>query len=333
MSLTQEQYDSIMHDYQVKRSRHENELRARRAEVYAKIPEYRTLDREIPALGASTLRRMLAGDFSRSGEAASDPVLDLKRQIPVVEEKKRALLAQAGFPADYLEPHYDCPLCRDTGYRDGVKCSCFIQRESAVLSRESNLGKRIQTENFEHLSYAYHKGEDLVSYRRAVAAAVSFADSFGEGCRNLYYYGSTGTGKSFLSTCIAERVIGRGFAVRYFSAGALFDRLAALSFGTGTSREALQDFTADVYECDLLILDDLGTELTNTFVTTTLFSIINERYLHDRPCIISSNLSLQDLQKRYSDRVFSRITNSYELYRFSGEDIRILKKRERFAHS
>ena len=88
-----------------------------------------------------------------------------------------------------------------------------------------------------------------------------------------------------------------------------------------------------MYECDLLILDDLGTELTNTFVTTTLFSIINERYLHDRPCIISSNLSLQDLQKRYSDRVFSRITNSYELYRFSGEDIRILKKRERFAHS
>ncbi|MBQ9644033.1 MAG: ATP-binding protein [Lachnospiraceae bacterium] len=333
MSLTQEQYDSIMHDYQVIRSRHENELRARRAEVYAKIPEYRTLDREIPDLGARTLRRMLAGDSSRSAQGAADPAEDLQQQILAVQQKKRALLTRSGFPADYLEPTWDCPLCHDTGYLRGEKCTCFKKRESAILSRESNLGTRILTENFEHLSYAYHTGEDLVSYRRAVEAAIAYADSFSRGCPSLYYYGTCGTGKSFLSTCIAQRLIERGFSVRYFSAAALFDRLAALSFGSLANREELRDFTADLYSCDLLILDDLGTELTNAFVTTSLFSIINERFLHDGPCIISSNLTLQDLQKRYSDRVFSRITNSYDLFKFSGPDIRILKRRELAARS
>lgn len=332
MPLTQEQYDRIMQHYQTVRNRHGEELRERRAEVYARIPEFRALDSEIPEMGAGMIRRLLSSRIvtDEDNDGAANGIPSLRPALSRVSRQKEELLVKAGFPADYLEPVYDCPLCHDTGYirsEGEKKCSCFLRMESEYLSRSSNLESLLLTENFEHLSYRYHTGEDLVRYRKAVDAAYSFAKTFGSDYRNLFFYGVTGTGKSFLSSCIAQRLTASGKSVRYFSAASLFEQLAALAFSSG-GRDAHRDFTEDLYHCDLLILDDLGTELTNNFVITSLFSIINERYLGQKPCIISSNLSPQELQRRYSDRIFSRIASSYELYRFSGDDIRIQKRRE-----
>ena len=135
-----------------------------------------------------------------------------------------------------------------------------------------------------------------------------------------------GTGKTMLSVCVAKALLEAGRSVLYFSASSLFDRLADSTFGS-SSRDDLREFTSDLYGCDLLIIDDLGTEFTNAFVASQLFTCISERDLNRKPTIISTNLSLRELQARYSDRVFSRITSSYEICKLTGRDIRLQKRR------
>ena len=156
------------------------------------------------------------------------------------------------------------------------------------------------------------------------------AAEFDEVYRNLYLYGTVGTGKSFLSVCIARELLESGHSVLYFSAAALFDRLSMYSFDPKV-REELRSFTSDLYGCDLLIIDDLGTELTSQFISAQLFTCLNERHLSRKSTVISTNLSLKEMQARYSDRVFSRITNDYDLYKLTGNDIRVLKRRLRSA--
>ena len=143
---------------------------------------------------------------------------------------------------------------------------------------------------------------------------------------NLFFYGTVGTGKSFLSGCIASELLESGHSVIYFSASGLFDALARYAFDS-RAKEALSGFYEDLYHCDLLIIDDLGTEMTNTFVASQLFSCLNERHLRKNATIISTNLSLEELRDRYSDRVFSRITSHYDLCKLTGPDIRMCKKR------
>ena len=156
----------------------------------------------------------------------------------------------------------------------------------------------------------------------------NFIKNFNQDYHNILFYGTVGTGKSFLSGCIAKELIDQGCSVIYFSSSSLFDMLARYSFDY-KEKEALQDFCEDIYGCDLLIIDDLGTEITNTFVASQLFSCLNERGLRKKAMIISTNLSLEELRDRYSDRIFSRITSFFSLCKLTGQDIRICKKRNR----
>ena len=180
--------------------------------------------------------------------------------------------------------------------------------------------------DFSNLSESYYTGEDLERFRHARRTCERFVDEFDRVFRNLYLYGTVGTGKTMLSVCAARALIEKGKSVLYFSAASLFDRLADCTFGSGT-RDALRDFTGDLYNCDLLIIDDLGTEFTNAFVASQLFSCISERELNRHPTIISTNLSLKEMQARYSDRVFSRITSTYEICKLTGKDIRLQRRR------
>ncbi|MEE1050489.1 MAG: ATP-binding protein [Lachnospiraceae bacterium] len=224
-----------------------------------------------------------------------------------------------------MEVPYQCPDCRDTGYINGEKCHCFRQEEISILYDQSHLQLLTRTQNFDTLREDFYKGEDLKRFRAARNVSLHFARQFGREYSNLYFFGTVGTGKSFLSVCIAREVLSAGYSVLYFSAASLFDRLAGLVYNY-RSREDFQHFVDDLYHCDLLIIDDLGTELTNQFVSAQLFACINERHLNRKPTVISTNLSLEDLQKRYSDRVFSRITSGYICCKLTGKDIRLLKK-------
>lgn len=346
MALTNSQYQSIIRDYGLLQDGNRSVLEARRAQVYEAVPEYRSLEEAVSSLSVSAARALLdekpeaMGALLRSLPASTARLLPQESGLPEetlrsllarVRLCQRRLLAEAGFPADYLDPVSNCPLCGDTGYITGAdglkqKCSCFKQREISLLYSQSHIQEMVARENFSTLSTEYYQGEDLRRFETAADLCREFVRNFKKDYRNILFYGTVGTGKSFLSGCIAKELLDMGCSVIYFSAAELFGLLAQYSFDH-TGNVSLQDFCADIYSCDLLIIDDLGTEVTNTFTASWLFLCLNERALRGKAVIISTNLSLEEIRDRYSDRIFSRVTSSFSLCKLTGRDIRIDKKR------
>lgn len=323
MALNNAQYESIIKGYERTRDQNRYLLAERTEQILTKIPEYASLDASVSTLSVSAARRMLEGD-----DAA---LTEVRKQIAEISRAKKNLLLAHGYPEDYLDPIFKCTDCQDTGYittAEGLKqkCHCFRQQELAILYEQSNIRELIAKENFSTLSYEYYQGDDLQRFENAVNLCQNFVQNFKQDYHNLFFYGTVGTGKSFLSGCIAMELLKKGHSVIYFSAIGLFDILARYSFDSKAKGE-LQSFYEDLYHCDLLIIDDLGTEVTNSFVTSQLFSCLNERHLRRKATIISTNISLEELRDRYSDRIFSRITSNYQLCKLTGPDIRILKKR------
>lgn len=321
MALTNAQYDSIMRTYQQTQFKNRQLLSSRREEVYNAVPEYQEVENSISSLCVAQGKKMLSGDEGALSE--------MKQQLHALSRKKAQLLLSHGFDENYLDPIYDCQICKDTGYVDNQKCNCLKQQIIDFLYQQSNLSDLLQRENFSTLSYEYYEGEDLCRFEAAVKASKKFVEDFNLDYQNLFFYGTVGTGKSFLSGCIAKELLDAGHSVIYFSAGGLFDLLAKATFETG-SKDKLARLQQDLTQCELLIIDDLGTEMTNSFVASSLFSVLNERHLANHATIISTNLSLEELRDRYSDRTFSRISSNFKLFKLSGTDIRMYKKR--FAH-
>lgn len=323
MALSNSQYSTITKGYEHTRDINRSLSESRKQEVYDAIPEFRELAESVSTLSVASARRMLEGD----GEA----LRELHTRLADISSRQKELLAQYGFPRDYLDPVYNCPQCRDTGYiltaaRTKEKCRCFRQKEIRILYAQSNIQDMIEKENFSTLSYDYYQGDDLRRFEAAVNLSRKFVQNFEKDYQNLFFYGTVGTGKSFLSGCIAAQLLQYGHSVIYFSASGMFDTLARYSFDR-KEKEALADFYDYFYSCDLLIIDDLGTEITNSFVTSQLFSCLNERNLRRKSTLVSTNLSLEELRDRYSDRIFSRISSGFTLCKLTGPDIRILKKR------
>ena len=218
---------------------------------------------------------------------------------------------------------YTCPDCKDTGYVGQKKCHCFRQKEIELLYSSSRLQSVLEKENFSTLSYDVYDETQRTSMPPIIRTCQEYALNFRKDGKSMLFYGSVGTGKTFLSNCIAKELLDKGFSVIYFTSFQLFELLSgAISGGSENFRQAYEP----LLESDLLILDDMGTELSNTFTVSKLFQILNERMLAGKSTIISTNLSLQDFRDIYSERVFSRITSSYILLKFTGSDIRIRRK-------
>lgn len=317
MPLTNSQYDAIMRSYEEKQRAARYRLEKNTQEVYAKIPSYEELDRQVAAVSIEQGRRLLGGERSALDE--------LKEKLRKLSEQKAFLLRENGFPDDFLMPSYECEKCRDTGYVDNQKCSCFRAAEIELIYEQSHIKNMLQTENFQYLSYDYYVGDELEKFTKAVQICQNFVESFHKDYRNLFFYGTVGTGKSFLSCCVAKELMDKGNLVIYFSASQLFDTLSKSTFEKD-SAEALSGISEDIYDCDLLIIDDLGTELTNSFVSSRLFSCLNNRHIRKKATIITTNLSLGELRDRYSDRIFSRITSNDTVCKLIGPDIRMKKK-------
>ena len=323
MALSKMQYESIIKEYEHIRDRNRHIGEQRKDMIYVQIPDYKQLDESVAGMSVRLARLVMD-----NVEGSMDEARFALRKLSL---DKKKLLTNAGYPADYLDPVYDCNDCQDTGFltdTTGVKekCHCFRNREIAVLYDQSNIQRLLDNENFSTLSFDYYQGEDLARFKKAVKICRDFVQNFEQDYHNLFFYGTVGTGKSFLSGCVAYELIHSCHSVLYFSATQLFDTLGRYSFDTN-NKEALYDFCNDLYGCDLVIIDDLGTEITNAFVSSKLFTCLNERKLRRKATIISTNLSLEELRDRYSDRVFSRITSDYELCKLTGPDIRMLKKR------
>ena len=318
MSLTNTQYDIILRDYENRQLTNRHELERKTAYVYEHIPDYRVLEDKIASISVSQGKKYLNGDENAMNE--------LKIILAEIAAQKKELLENAGLPADYLQPVYTCPDCQDTGYIGSQKCHCFRQAMITLLYEQSNIREMLQSENFQALSYEYYENEHLAHFKNAVITCQNFIKNFNSDYHNLFFYGTVGTGKSFLSNCVAKELIESGHSVIYFSAAGLFELLSKYSFDYKNREDQKSRYT-DFYQCDLLIIDDLGTELTNQFVASQLFSLLNERHMGKKATIISTNLSLEELRNRYSDRIFSRITSHYEICKLTGPDIRMYKKR------
>ncbi len=319
MPLTNTQYDRIFRQYEEKQRQSRLEAERRRDYVYERLPRYRELEDETASLSVAQGKKLLAGDDAALSE--------LRKKLAAIKKQKAQLLSDAGLPADYLEPVFVCPDCRDTGYIDREKCHCLRQAEISLLYEQSGIQDMLKHNNFSLLSYEYYAGEALALFRHAVNTCQSFIENFNSDYRNLFFYGTVGTGKSFLSGCVAKELMDQGHSVIYFGAAGLFDLLSKVSFDA-KSRDERQNTYSDLYQCDLLIIDDLGTELTNQFTASQLFSLLNERQLGEKSTLISTNFSLAELRDRYSDRIFSRITSNFEVCRLAGEDIRMHKLRK-----
>jgi DNA replication protein DnaC len=317
MALTNAQYDAIMHEYEERRSLHRQELEDRQRYVYDNVPGYKELEDAIATTSVNFGKRLLSGErLDRSA---------LRNEIAELSKQKLTLLTEAGFSSDYLDMGYTCQDCKDTGYVGNEKCHCFKQKIIEALYDKSNLKIMTKSANFKLLSEKYYSGEDLKRFQGAVRTSEDFVKNFNSDYQNLFFYGTVGTGKSFLSICVANELLKKGHSVIYFSSLGLFTMLSEYAFDYKAKQE-LHDIYEDLYNCELLIIDDLGTERINNFVLSEFFSCINERDIRKKSTIITTNLSLEDLQAIYSDRIVSRIVSNYKLLKLSGPDIRKLKK-------
>ena len=324
MALNNSQYDTIIRSYEQKQLHNRNILDKRYETAYERLPELKKIHQAISELSVKQARKLLEGD--------DNALAELRAQIKTLSKQSKDLLANGGFPADYLEPVYDCADCKDTGYIDNKKCHCFQKAVIDMLYTQSNLKHILQEENFDTFTFSYYSANhvdpktgssSLANMQKAYMTARDFVDTFGREFRNLFLYGDTGVGKTFLSNCIAKELIDKSHSVIYLSSFELFDTLAKSKFGRD---EAANQMNEHIFDCDLLIIDDLGTELTNSFTVSQLFLCLNERLLRRKSTIISTNLSLESLVDIYSERTFSRITSNYTMLKLTGDDIRIKKK-------
>lgn len=329
MGLTNTQYDTIMRDYQRQQAKDQQELTARREEIYARFPEFSKIDAQIAAASTACARELLADT-----PAGKDAVSALRKSIAALSRRRTEILTASGYPPDYLQPSYRCPDCQDTGYIGSRKCHCFRQATLDLLYAQSNLKELLKEENFSSFSLDYYSESNMdpvtglsakACAKRALDECLRFVQDFDRSFENLFLYGNTGLGKTFLSHCIARELIERAHSVIYFSAFRLFECFADSTFGR-TSEDRAAELQQHIFECDLLIIDDLGTELVNSFVSSQLFLILNERILRRKSTLISTNLSLGTFADTYSERIFSRISSNYVMLRLFGDDIRIQKK-------
>lgn len=322
MALNNSQYNAIMRIYNQRQLQDKYEQDLRRQEVYNRIPQVKQIEDEISSQAVACARRLLDGDL---GARAA-----LKAHIEDLKEQKEVLLTAYGFEPDYMEMRYHCGECQDTGYINGQKCRCFKKEQIRLLYSQSNIEEVLARENFDAFTFEYYDDKTVIpaiqmtvaDYMRQVYGwCRRYVEEFEEKGGNLIFTGSTGVGKTFLTNCIAKALIDKYQSVIYLSSNDLFDIFSKNKFHHETEEE-MREMYQYILDCDLLIIDDLGTELNNTFVSSQLFYCINERLLRKRSTIISTNLSLDMLRDTYSDRISSRIISQYAIIPLYGDDIR-----------
>lgn len=324
MALSTSQYSQIMKSYDRTRLANRDKQLARYEEIYQKFPHYEELDQLTSTLSLKHATSLLSG--------GDDSLEDYKQQLYEISTQKAAILTEHGYPADYLDTIYSCSDCHDTGHIGNQKCHCLEKAIINTLYTQSNLLERFKIENFETFSFDYYSSNFIDSAtgyssldiaKAAVKNCRQFVDDFSTLHPNLLIRGNTGVGKTFLCNCIAKELMDQSHSVIYLTASDFFDACAKTAFSRNYDADRLN---MDFINCELLIIDDLGTELTNSLTNSQLFIYLNKRILNNKSTLISTNLSLEDIKETYSERIFSRITSNFKILRLAGDDIRIQKK-------
>lgn len=325
MALNNGQYNEIMRIYEARQRKNRIELEQRRHRVYEAVPGLAAYDSAISEASAGLARAALMG--KDEGEKA-------RRHLEEMREERLLLIAAGGFSPEDMEMQYECAVCRDTGYADGKKCRCFRQQEIALLYRKSGLEKQLEKENFSTMTARYYDPEYVVD-RESGLKLPEYMDRVAELCRrytrefcekggNLLFTGPAGVGKTFFTHCIAKELIEQSVSVVYVTAAQLMDTMTAARMSDRADSEERVRAQL-ISDCELLIIDDLGTELNNSMTNAELFRCLDDRLKKGQATVISTNLSLNQLRDTYADRIVSRIFSEYRTIRFYGPDIRIRK--------
>lgn len=320
----------IMHEYEETRLNNKRLAFERREEIYKKIPRIEELDSASTSSYLSLAMSKVLGKDEKGQEALS--IRDLNRNRTA---EKKALLKEAGYPEDYLEPIFTCSKCKDTGYINQERCSCFRDKLINSLYLQSNLTNILDKENFDTFNLDYYSKDKLSGYEYSpydnmvniLTTSKRFVDNFSSTKShrgNILIYGEVGLGKTFLTNCIAKGILDKGHQVFYLTANELFQNI--LSPYLMNQEKALADLYKYVYNCELLIIDDLGTELINSFTLSNLFEVINQRNIQGKSTVISTNLGLKDLKTKYSERIMSRLIEGYAVFNIYGDNIRYQKR-------
>ncbi len=322
MGYSSENVKKIKELYENKYKKAQDEAYARRAELWVAVPEVRELDSAIYSLGLAGVRATVGG-----GDNAPEKVLELKEQSLELQKARAELLRERGYPEDYTSVHYECQKCNDTGYTEGGMCDCMKRALILASYESSGLGRLMKQQTFDSFSLDYYRqsAEIYEKMKHNFEYIKSFAENFStEKCVNIAMFGGTGLGKTHLSTAVAKTIIDKGFDVLYVSALGMISDFEKERFGSGYSDTEV-DNLGRYYDCDLLILDDVGTEVSNQFTASVLYNVINTRLSKGRSTVISTNLTSAEVRSRYWDRIASRIFGEYTPLIFDGTDVRMQK--------
>lgn len=320
MSISNSKFDAIMRKYESRREESRHTYEEHKAEVYKVIPEYAQIDDTIADLAMESAAKYLDGD--------KEAISIMKAEMEKLTSRQAALLVQYNYPSDYLVVKPICNDCNDTGYINDKKCHCLKQEILKVIYHQSNIEELLSRENFDELTYDYYDDADIDGMKVIIDECKRFVDDFDKEYENILLFGDVGVGKTFLSNCIAKALMDKGFSVIYFTSIRLFDTLSQYVFSRDEDDDEGIDVQSDIFTCDLLIIDDLGTETINSFVASRLFDILNERSIRRKSTVISTNLTIDKIKERYSERNFSRIFGDYIVLHPNIKDIRIRKRRQ-----
>lgn len=303
----------------------ESENRQHLAQAYARVPRIREID--------LLLRRTMAQAAQTAFLQGSDgrQLLEQVRRENLQLQQEREILVREHFEEGYLDDSPICDQCGGSGYVGSNMCECLRElcrqeqkKEVSVLSGSRETFNQFRLDYYPERVDPKYGASPRTIMERNLKVSRGFALTFTPNAGNLLFVGGTGLGKTFLSACIARAVADRGYSVVYESAGHLFGKLEQAKFNP--SEEARRE-AARFTDCDLLILDDLGTEMPGQFVTAAFYSLLNDRILAGKSMVISTNLNMEEVGRRYSPQIASRLQGNFQGLTFVGEDIRVLKNR------
>ncbi|OGO86497.1 MAG: hypothetical protein A2Y22_01210 [Clostridiales bacterium GWD2_32_59] len=331
--MPQNIYKQILGKYDKKRQQAAIDLENRKSEVYLALPRIKEIDAFLFNLGLR-ISKAIIDDPASSAKL----LLEIQKETQILENEKKQLLKDHGYHKDHFNIKYSCKKCNDTGFIDNKRCACFEQELVQAAYTGSNIKEILEQENFDNFDFKYYSDEKYPNQKlnpqenikRIYQISHDFAHDFDKQFVNLLFYGTPGTGKTYLCNCIAKDLLDKGISVLYLTAFELFELFADDKFNKNKEdAEERTSYIDSVFKVDLLIIDDLGTEWLTTLSSAELFNCINTRYLNRKSTVISTNLTIENLQKAYSDRIFSRLLGNYKPLEFYGRDIRQIKKRTR----
>ena len=322
MAYNADNYKKVAAQYEHKHHRAQQAAEARCRELHEKLPQIAEIDRALSATGLRILKEAVEG---KNRADLDERIAKLEEGNALLLEARREILRANGSPEDYSAVKYECDECQDVGFVNRKMCRCMRRALNLAGYESSGVAKLIAKQNFDTFDLKYYDGADKANMARILTRVKSYATEFDGTMHNLLFVGTTGLGKTHLSSAIAKEVVDRGFDVVYESAQKVFSDFEAEKFGRTAAGE---DRTGRYLDCDLLILDDLGTEMQSTFTVSCLYNLINTRLISEKSTIISTNVRKEELLEKYTDRITSRLLGEFEVCIFSGRDIRSQKLME-----